>query len=132
MGLTDTVYVQLVHMWDGFDVYKLLRLVIVVGGYMLIRTLVQRDLAKRQLKRQLEQDKLRKEGAPATEPAMESAKGPAAASSSSSELSQFGWGNKTRVRVKQQQELLASAIDKLREGQFDSQRDDDIADLLED
>lgn len=118
---------------QALDYQQGLRLVIVVGGYMLIRRLAQRELVKRQLESQIRRDKERKEQELIDRPEDNTT------SIAAEEPTTFGWGNKTRYRQKKQEALLGQAIDNLKKRQtrqghseFNDDSDDDIADLLED
>ncbi|CAI4049801.1 hypothetical protein SKDZ_14G1730 [Saccharomyces kudriavzevii ZP591] len=109
------------------DYTHFIRLVIIVGGYLLVRNIASRELAKKQLAAQVEKDKRAKEekrskdlidkpGEPAT-----------------AETTSFGWGKKTRRRVKKQQELFENALEeaKKRQQTVEPDSDADIEELLE-
>ncbi|EDO16258.1 hypothetical protein Kpol_505p35 [Vanderwaltozyma polyspora DSM 70294] len=121
--------------FDDFDYRKWLRLVIIVGGYILIRNLAQRELAKRKLANQIKEDKRLK-----SEQNMEKyLEDPEEEEKASAAASGFGWGKKTRVRVNKQQKAFEKAVDKLQQQQKQQQGisggfddDSDIQDLLED
>lgn len=124
----DKVGNVLLKTFEDFDIYKGIRLVIIVGGYLLVRNYVAREMAKKQLERQVRDDermlsdnkKKNLVDDPETEKMAQS--------------TQFGWGNKTRKRVKKQQEMLQKAIEQIKkEKKFAGEdSDEDIADLLED
>ncbi|CCE63679.1 hypothetical protein TPHA_0F01970 [Tetrapisispora phaffii CBS 4417] len=121
----------------GFSYEKFMRLVIILGGYILIRNLAQRELAKRKLSAQLRDDRKFKSEKnteqyledPKEEEKKEKELEEAAASS-------FGWGNKTRLRVKKQQKSFEKAVDRLQQQQQNAlsieDEDADIQELLED
>lgn len=130
MDLLQNIKERAIIRLRSIDYQQGLRLVIIVGGYMLLRRLAQRELAKRQLASQVQRDQERKQEKLIDRPEEE-----ATTTSVAAEPETFGWGNKTRYRVKKQQELLGQAIDNLKKKQqhqagYDS--DEDIADLLED
>lgn len=136
MELVENVKQRALTRLQSIDHKQAFRLVIIVGGYILLRRLVQRELAKRQLASQIKADNERKRDnlidRPEDDPTTTTVKEPTA----------FGWGNKTRYRVQKQQEMLGKAIDNLKEKQkrqnasatgtaYNADSDDDIADLLE-
>lgn len=117
-----------------WDLQQFIRLVIFIGGYILLRNLVQRELAKRQLQQQVNKDQERKERDLIEDPT----KGllDDAEQTKLEEPKVFGWGNKTRYRVQKQKEAFGRAVDKLKESQRKNgtvavDSDEDIADLLE-
>lgn len=108
------------------DIHKAIRLTVIVGGYILVRNIVQKHLATRQLERQLEQDEERKK----KERLGELVEDPDAQTTGTDDGS-WGWGKKTRRTVKRQEKLLEEQIENLQNGQ-DLDDDKDIEDLLED
>lgn len=133
MDLLENIKQRAITRIQSIDHKKALRLVIIIGGYILIRRLIQRELAKRQLANQLQADKERKKNKLIDNTDdLYSGQG-----KDNKEPTAFGWGNKTRYRVKKQQEMLGQAIDNLKKRQqyttaYDEDSDHDIADLLED
>lgn len=107
------------------DLQHAIRLVVIVGGYFFIRQIAQRELAKKDLKNKLKDD----EDLTAQNNLnnlLEKPEDSSAATTSSS----FGWGKKTRQRVKLQEQILEAELQKLQENNQDSDDDKDIEDLL--
>ena len=134
MDIIDTIKQRALARLQSIDYQQGLRLVINVGGYILIRRLVQRELAKKQLESQIKRDKKRKQNE-----LIEKPEDDGTTTIANEEPTTFGWGNKTRYRNKKQQEMLGQAIDNLKKRQqrqnnseFNADSDEDIADLLED
>lgn len=123
------------ELFTDLDYKKWLRLVIIVGGYILIRNLAQRELAKRKLASQLKADEKLK----IKNNTKQYLEDPEDVSQSKAVTSSFGWGNRTRQRVKQQEKAFEEAVEKLKEQQereakygIGADEDADIQDLLED
>ena len=115
--------------YDSFanlDAAHAIRLVIVVGGYILMRNLAQKQLAKKQLETKLRQG----EEAKALEKQKELVADPK--DEDHAQDNAFGWGNKTRKRVKRQEKILEERIEELKKYQGSLDDDKDIEDLLED
>ncbi len=131
-----------------FDVYQLIRLVIIIGGYVFLRTRVSDYLKQRQLKTQIEHDRAEKDQAATdallksenTEPELFTEHEGVAESEK-----QWGWGKATRRRVAKQQQLFEQQVEKAAlaaqkkleanldaNPDYDSDDDDDIAELLQD
>lgn len=124
--------------WENIvniDPKKGLRLIIIAGAYMLLRGLVTRDQNRRQLARQVreQEERVKKER---QETLLER---PDELDVSKTTSSEFGWGKKTRQRVKKQQQVFERAVDDLKRqqelqlagvGRDDS--DAEIEELLED
>lgn len=138
MDLLENIKHRAITRIQSIDHKQAFRLVIIIGGYILIRRLVQRELAKRQLANQIKADQERKKNQ-----LIEGTDSLYNDSKDDKEPTAFGWGNKTRYRVKKQQEMLGQAIDNLKKKQQQQQKqqyttayhedsDEDIADLLED
>lgn len=110
-----------------FDLKQGLRLVAIVGGYVLIRNLAQRELAKRKLQNHVREDERElseKRGRDLIDHPEEE---------TVSSTTQFGWGNKTRQRVKKQEEVFTKMVERAQEQQVQGDNDlEDIEDLLED
>lgn len=143
MGVVDGVIAKIQKtLFKDFDVYHLIRLVIIIGGYMIIRTRATEYLKNRQLLAQIEKDKEEKARRLVDDPTGEVAKADA------EELFQdydnikrsekgWGWGKATRKRVRKQQALFEKEIEraaveaqrKLDNG-YDS--DEEINELLHD
>lgn len=118
MAFVDGVLGKLQRtLFSDFDVYQLIRLVIIVGGYIIIRTRATEYFKTKQLKAQLEKDKEEKARKLVDDPTGEVAQAEA------EELFQdydnirrseksWGWGKATRKRVKKQQALFEKEIEK--------------------
>ncbi|CAH03088.1 Pga2p [Kluyveromyces lactis] len=119
------------NLYQTFDIdlQHAIRLIVIVGGYFFLRQIAQRELAKRQLKNQLAEkdDEAIRSVAAGTSDGSTADQGESSANGSS-----FGWGNRTRQRVKKQEELLESEIQRLQENGavLDPEDDKDIEDLL--
>ncbi|CAR29314.1 hypothetical protein ZYGR_0Z02390 [Zygosaccharomyces rouxii] len=105
------------------DVKKGLRLVIIVGGYILIRGIAQRELAKRKLDNDVRRSE--QENAAKMQEKLVDQPGSTAAMP-------FGWGNKTRRRRKQQEEAFADIVERVNQKKNSGDDVEDIEDLLED
>ncbi|KAK5781730.1 hypothetical protein RI543_000916 [Arxiozyma heterogenica] len=136
MDLLENIKHRAIARIQSIDHKQFFRLVIIIGGYILLRRLAQRELAKRQLANQIKADQKRKKNQ-----LMEGTDELYNDGKHDKEPTAFGWGNKTRYRVKKQQEMLGQAIDNLKKRQQQQQQystaynddsDEDIADLLED
>lgn len=97
------------------DLHHFIRLVIIVGGYWFLRTQVNKFLATRQLKQQVEQDNVQKQ-AEKVEQLVEKPQ----------DEEGWGFGKKTRKRVKRQEKLLQEALESAHQ-----EDDKDIEHLLE-
>ncbi|CCF60298.1 hypothetical protein KAFR_0J02340 [Kazachstania africana CBS 2517] len=123
----DTILEKLKkNVFSEFDLQNGIRLVIIVGGYILFRNLATRQLSKKQLEQQVRDDERR-----ISEERVEKLIEKPEDEQTSYE---FGWGNKTRHRVQKQRDLFEQAVDRLKQNsqQNTNDSDDDIADLLED
>ncbi|CCD25624.1 Pga2p NDAI_0F03060 [Naumovozyma dairenensis CBS 421] len=123
--LVNKIKTIALNTFADFDAKKGIRLVIVVGAYIFIRNYVAKELAKKQLERQAREDEHRisKEKKEKLIDVPEDEK--------KSETTAFGWGNKTRRRVKKQEEILEKAVENLQRRQLDDEDSDaDIQDLL--
>ncbi|QLG74185.1 hypothetical protein HG535_0G00690 [Zygotorulaspora mrakii] len=126
MEFVDKIRDNIYDTFADIDAKKGMRLVIIVGGYILIRNLAQRELAKRKLQSQVRED----------EKSLSEKKGenlidrPREVASTATE---FGWGNKTRKRVKKQEEVFSKMVERAQLQQLEGENDlNDIEDLLED
>lgn len=119
MELVDRVSNNLYDTFADLDAKKVLRLVIIVGGYILIRNLASRELAKRKLQSEVRKD----ERDMSDNKARDLVDNPEAEATAT----QFGWGNKTRQRVKKQEDMLAKMIERAQMEK--DQGDDDLADI---
>ncbi|SCU87802.1 LAFA_0E08900g1_1 [Lachancea sp. 'fantastica'] len=126
MELLDNAYHTLYASIASLDAQRIIRLIIVVGGYALLRNLAQRHLAKRQLDRKVREG----EAVKAEQKLEDLVDDPKSAKAADSNA--FGWGNKTRQRVKRQEKMLEERIEELQKYQGNLDDDQDIADLLED
>ncbi|CAI4035964.1 hypothetical protein SMKI_14G1740 [Saccharomyces mikatae IFO 1815] len=111
----------------NYDYKHFIRLVIIVGGYLLVRNIASRELAKKQLAAQVEKDKQDKEEKRSKD-LIDRPDESAVAKTTS-----FGWGKKTRKRVKKQQELFENALEEAKKRQqgMEPDSDADIEELLE-
>ncbi|SCU85580.1 LADA_0D08372g1_1 [Lachancea dasiensis] len=126
MDLLQNSFQNVYDSFANLDFQHAIRLVIIVGGYVLLRNLAQRHLAKKQLENKVrEGEKLRAEER--QEKLVEDPNSVASVNENA-----FGWGNKTRQRVKRQEKILEERIDELKKYQGNLDDDEDIADLLED
>lgn len=111
--------------------YKYLRLLIIVGVYLMCRNIYSEYAKQHQIKRQLEIDEKEKLEKPAKEEREKAEKEEALAK----EAAAFGWGKKTRKNVKLQQSILEQEAEDLRQGYqsaYNAAEDHDIEGLLED
>lgn len=129
-------------LFKDFDVYQLIRLVIIVGGYIFLRTRVSDFLKQRQLKTQLEHDNKKKENELINDPTGQVAEAEAEelflnnGNIAKSEKS-WGWGKTTRRKVKKQQALFEKEIEKAAtqaQAKLDAgyNSDDEINEFLQD
>ncbi|AET40756.1 Pga2p Ecym_6381 [Eremothecium cymbalariae DBVPG len=127
MDLLENIKKNLIGSFD-IDVRSSLRLVVIVGGYILIRNHVQKIIANRELKRKLKED----EDSLSTDRMNSLVEDPDKESESTTTA--FGWGETTRMKVKKQEKLLEEKLQTLRkrQGNIDDDDDKDIEDLLED
>lgn len=126
MDFVNRVYNNIADTFGGIDASHAIRLVMVVGGYILLRNLAQRELAKRQLEDQIKKSQEKKEEERLKELA------PDLNDPEAIEDNTFGWGKKTRKRVKRQQKILEERLEELQQYQGSQDDDKDIEDLLED
>ncbi|AAS53426.1 AFR055Wp [Eremothecium gossypii ATCC 10895] len=106
------------------DLHQGFRLLIIVAGYMLLRTQLQKILANRELKRKLAQDQAeekRKRERLVEDPNQ----------APEAESTPFGWGEKARLRARRQEQLLQERAEQLQHEQAGADEDKDIEDLLE-
>ncbi|CDO92019.1 unnamed protein product [Kluyveromyces dobzhanskii CBS 2104] len=119
------------NLYQTFDIDLLhaIRLIVIVGGYFIVRQIAQRELAKRQLKNQLADDNAEAIAANAANAEdanlVDTNETPASSAS-------FGWGNKTRQRVKKQEQMLEAELQRIQENEahLDPEDDKDIEELL--
>lgn len=119
----ETTKANLSETIADIDSKKALRLVAIVGGYIIIRNIAQRQLAKKKL----EYDARRSEQETATELQEKLVDQPGSTSATP-----FGWGNKTRRRRKQQEEAFADLVERVNSEKNGDKDIEDIEDLLED
>lgn len=130
------------RLFSDFDVYQLIRLVIIIGGYVFLRTRVSDYLKQQQLKTKIDQDKELKSQKLIDDPTGEVAEAEAEALFPDSEgISRsekgWGWGKSTRRKVKKQQtifekEIEKAAVDAQRKLETGYDSDDEIKELLHD
>ncbi|GME74416.1 unnamed protein product [[Candida] boidinii] len=115
---------------EEFNIYHFFRLVIIICGYIFLRQRVSAELKRRQLKKQIDDDKKAREDDLIDRPEdFEEVTGVEASDKA------WGWGKSTRRKVRSQQKIFEEEIEKaaLRsQNNFDDDSDDDIKDLLED
>lgn len=110
-----------------FEGPKFVRLVAIVGGYMLIRSLFMTHLKNKQLADRVAADKQEKAEGLIDRPDLL-----ASAEASANEPLEFGWGKKTRRNLKIQKEIFEKTLDDLASrANLNDDDDKDIADLLE-
>lgn len=127
MDLHERFKKRIVELFD-IDLQHAIRLIIIVGAYIFLRNIVQKQLAHRDLKRQFQNDELSSQEIKKMK-VLDSLESPSKVQASSTE---FGWGKKTRKRIKQQEQILEQQIEQLKQFQCLSDDDKDIEDLLED
>lgn len=115
---------------EDFSISHFFRLVIIICGYIFLRQRVSAELKRRQLKKQIEDDKKAREAGLIDRPEdLQEVTGVEASDKA------WGWGKSTRRRVRSQQKIFEEEIEKsaLRaQNNVDDDSDDDIKDLLED
>ncbi|ESW98404.1 hypothetical protein KL918_005127 [Ogataea parapolymorpha] len=123
------------NLWEGlsqeFDIYKILRLVVIIGGYIFFRQRYLEFMKHYQVKKQLEEDHKRNAEALIEKPDIIKAEPTGVAGSDN----RWGWGKRTRSKVKAQQRLFQkqveqAALQTLQTNGSDS--DEEINELLED
>jgi uncharacterized membrane-anchored protein YhcB (DUF1043 family) len=108
------------------DPYHLIRLVIIITGYIVVRNAVSKYLANRQLQQQLDKDASERD----VKKIRELVDDPSIAETSGVDDNTWGFGKKTRKVVKRQQKILQ---EQLETAHLDVDDDDkDIEYLLED
>lgn len=126
MEIINRVYQNVYETFAEIDPKHALRLIVIVGGYIFLRNIAQRELAKRQLQNQVKEGEKAKQENKLKE-LVDDPNGPAIANDNS-----FGWGKRTRQRVKRQEKILEEKFRELQESQSFQDDDRDIEDLLED
>ncbi|VEU21438.1 DEKNAAC102564 [Brettanomyces naardenensis] len=107
------------------DVYRIIQLVIIIGGYVVMRQRFVAYMKTRKLKQKLQKDKEQK-----AENLIDRPEDLASDPISTSERS-WGWGKPTRKIVRRQQQLLEERLEETagrQQGDVDS--DEDIKELL--
>ena len=126
MELVDRVRNNFYDTFADMSATKALRLVIIVGGYILIRNLVSRELAKRKLQSQIRRD----ERELSDNKGQDLIENPEANATTTS--IEYGWGNRTRQKIKKQEDMLAKMVERAQIEKDRNEDDlDDIKDLLE-
>lgn len=116
---------------DHDSFYKYLRLLIIVGMYLMCRNIYSEYAKQSQVKRQIALDEKEKLEKPVKEERERAEKEEALEKDAAS----FGWGKKTRKNVKLQESILQQESEDLRQryqSAYDAAEDHDIEDLLED
>lgn len=114
---------------DSFTKY--LRLTVFVAAYAIFRKYYSEWAKMKQVKRQLEMDKIEQ----AEKPEKDRKKKLEDDKKLAEEAATFGWGKKTRKNVKLTEAKIQESMQELRErhqSAYDAQEDHDIEDLLED
>ncbi|CCH60540.1 hypothetical protein TBLA_0D00300 [Henningerozyma blattae CBS 6284] len=119
---------DIVEQFQDMSILKWIRLVVIVGGYILFRNIVEKELQKRKIKNQIKED----EKAKVEAREKELIEDPLA--EVMTESINFGWGNRTRKRVEKQKDLFEKKAELLAQQQQYShdESDADIEDLLVD
>lgn len=125
--LFERTRTNLLASFEGFDLKKALRLIIIIGGYILIRNIGSRELAKRKL-----QNEVRRSQQEKSDKNQENLIEKPGQTSGSTSAMPFGWGNKTRKRRKEQQEAFADLVERINKEKKKGNDLEDIEDLLED
>lgn len=99
------------------DLKHLIRLIAIIGGYWFLRTQASKFLATRQLKDQVDNDNAEKQQAKLEELVEQP-----------EDQESWGFGKKTRLRVKRQEKILQEALERAYENE---KEDADIENLLE-
>lgn len=110
---------------------KYFRLIVIIGGYLIVRSLYQGWAKNYHIKRQVERDEKEKVLKKEKEAQQEQAK----VDRLNEEAEGFGWGKKTRKNIKLQQDKVEQQINEIRQRQqtaYDAAEDHDIDHLLED
>lgn len=105
------------RLFSDFDVYQLIRLVMIIGGYYFLRTRVSEYLKQKQITDQLKHDKEMKEQKLIDDPTGEVAEAEAGEMFQESEginrsEKGWGWGKSTRRKVRKQQALFEKEIER--------------------
>lgn len=110
---------------------KVIRLIAIVGGYVVFRRIAMNEIKRRQLKNMQSEES----NGDVTE-LPEVAEEKATSSAIESNDQTWGWGKKTRRNVNKQREIFEQAVEesakKHEEGAYDADSDKDIEELLED
>lgn len=119
MDLVQRLKKNLYETFD-MDLVHAIRLVVIVCGYVIIRQIAQRHLKKREIENRLNENMNDQNEPPVVVEEQIDA---------TSSTTSFGWGKKTRQRVKEQEKILEAKLEELKAAQGDED-DEDIADLL--
>ncbi|SCU80212.1 LAMI_0B01222g1_1 [Lachancea mirantina] len=126
MEIVERVYNNVVDTFAGLDPLHVIRLVVIVGGYIMMRNVAQKYLAKKQLEHKLKESEAAKQNGQSVNDSTTELLDAADESDAT-----FGWGKKTRKRVQKQQQLLEERLEELKRMQGEQDDDKDIEDLLE-
>ncbi|KAH3665387.1 hypothetical protein OGAPHI_003571 [Ogataea philodendri] len=116
-----------------FDIFKSLRLVVIIGGYIFFRQRYLAFMKQYQVKKKLEEDRNNKSNELIERPG-EGHLDEAVSSGISASDGRWGWGKRTRNKVKSQQKLLQSQLEYAATKSTNdatSDSDDEINELLE-
>lgn len=108
---------SLIEQVVNIDLKHAIRLVVIIGGYWFLRTQLNKFLANRQLQGQLEESQTEQQQSN-IERLVENPE----------HEESWGWGKKTRKRVKRQEKLLQEALESAAAGDVD---DDELEELLQ-
>lgn len=109
----------------NIDIYRFIRPLVIISGYLLLRSHIQKYLSMREFRNKFKKDEqeISKRSVDRLVEIPEE--------DSCAKVSAFGWGEKTRERVRKQERMLQDRIDQLNKNQGNSEDDDDIESLLE-
>lgn len=138
MGIVEKVYEKV---FAELDIYHVIRLVVIVGGYLIFRTRAQEWLKTRQLKAQLEDDRAKRAESLVERPEDELETLQEQTGGEYDDVAMqdrsWGWGKQTRTRARKLQrkfeetvEAAAVKAQRAKENGYDS--DDDIKEFLQD
>lgn len=134
MGVFDSIYEKVCA---ELDIYHVIRLVVIVGGYLILRTRAQEWMKTRQLKAQLEDDKAKRAEGLVERPEDELTRLQPVDHDVAEQDGNWGWGKSTRTRARKLQRefeetVEAAAVKAQRRANNEVDSDDDIKEFLED
>lgn len=108
---------SLIDQLVSIDLKHAIRLIVIIGGYWFLRTQLNKFLSNRQLQGQLQESQSEQQQSN-VERLVENPQ----------DEESWGWGKKTRKRVKRQEKLLQEALESAAAGDVD---DDELEELLQ-